>query len=168
MMQLFRDILETYWQPGIVIWRKQAAGLRESQLLAWLMGASLISFFVRLPGLVSMHGNENLAEPLTTLVGATMAATLVFGPLFLYAIAALSHLVARAFGGQGDWQSGRLALFWTILALQPLVILVEMLNNIGMSGQINALVALVSGLFFLWTWLRALIAAETYSPKKFA
>lgn len=168
MNNLARDILQTYWMPGDVIVRKQAKGVRESQLLAWVMIASLISFFVRLPGLIEMHASTGLNEPLSTLVGATMAATMVFGPLFLYIVAAISHLIARLLGGQGDWQSGRLALFWTVLALQPVVILTEIIQNSVLNADTKFAVAILSGLYFLWTWLRGLFGAETSTRERIA
>ncbi len=161
MTGFLRDIALTYIRPAAVMRKKMAAGLREETLLAYLMFACLISFFVRLPGLVALHRAAQGGTPLETEIGGMFVATLFFAPLFLYALAAISRLGARLFGGGGDWRGARLALFWTILALQPVVIASVYLSARLPFGPARSILSIVFAGFFLLTWVRALIATES-------
>jgi hypothetical protein len=156
----FRDILETYRAPGRVFQRKLGKGLRENQLLAWVMFACLISLVARLPELLARHRLGDINQPFEALVSANMVAMLIFAPLFLYALAAVSHVIAHTIGGQGSGQSARLALFWTLIALQPLAILSGLLSAINAPQIVLGTVSAVSVAAFLWVWLSGLRATE--------
>jgi len=158
-MAFLRDIAETYGRPANVITRKLAQDVREDQLLGYLLIASLVSFVARLPALLQTEiGAVDPSRP--ALVGAAFVASMLFGPLFFYALAAISHRIALFFGGKGGWQGARLALFWPLMALQPLVVAVLYLNSqIGPSGLQTGLTTALA-LFFFWTWIKSLIAAE--------
>ncbi len=160
MTGFFRDVAETYHAPGRVFRRKFLGGLRENQLLAWLMFACLIAFVARLPELRARHRIGDMDQPFEALVSANLVAMLIFAPLFLYALAAVSHVIARILGGQGSGQSARLALFWTLIALQPLVVLSGLLTAIGAPQNVLVTVSAVSGMAFLWVWFSGLRATE--------
>ena len=48
---------------------------------------------------------------------------LFFVPLIYYAFAAAGTGIARLFGGQGGWQSGRAAFFWAALVSAPVILI---------------------------------------------
>ena len=52
---------------------------------------------------------------------------------FLYLVAGLSHLIARLVGGRGDWYRARMALFWSLLASTPLILLNDLIENANAS-----------------------------------
>ena len=114
-MSILADMLETHYRPARVQARRLARRPEERNLLALLALVCLVTFLTRLPFLVETQASA--VEPLEARVAAMLIATMLFGPLFLYAVAALSHLVALALGGQGGWFQARLALIWTLFAL---------------------------------------------------
>ncbi len=157
-MGLLADIARTYLDPAGVLRRKRGENPGENILLAYLLFACLISFLVRLPGLLASNPATQGPTPdqtLPALVGATFVATLLFAPLFFYLLSVISHVLARLLGRQGAMKDARLALFWTLLALQPLVIASVVVGNMLPPPMPNILSAL-AGLFFLATWLRGL------------
>ena len=100
------------------------------------------------------------AMPLEARLGGALLASLFLLPLLAYAVAGLSHLVAKVFGGRGQGFGARLALFWALLAVTPVVLLQGLVA--GMVGPSPGLIAvqLLAGGGFLWIWLSMLIEAE--------
>ncbi|MBZ0129522.1 MAG: YIP1 family protein [Rhodobacteraceae bacterium] len=152
---LLAGIAETWIAPGRAVRRLAATNPGEEKLLAWLMIASLVSFLVRSPQTLQ-SGLES--DTLAGLFGAQIVASMLFGPLAFYALAALSHLAMRVSGGTGSGRNARLALFWSAFALQPLVIAVAILG--WLLPGLHGVLLLALGLFFLSIWLRALLAVE--------
>lgn len=153
------EILRSWRNPRAALRRQLASGATEGRALAYLMGACGLIFVAQWPRLAR---EAELAPevPLDArLAGALLAIVFVL-PLVFYGVAALSHLVARLFGGRGSWFGARLALFWTLLVTVPLFLLRGMVA--GMIGPGPALVAtetvVVAG--FLIHWLLALAEAE--------
>ena len=161
MSAFWRDIAETYVHPGRVMRRKAAAGLSERQLLGYLMGALFIAFLVRLPVVIPLsYGPMMDGAPPEALIGSYFVAVLFFAPLFMYLVAMLSHLIAHMVGGKGDGQRARLALFWSLLALQPLMIVTTTLGNLAPLGRFGALAGIFGAAWSLWIWLAGLSALE--------
>jgi len=160
MSGFWRDIADTYRTPGRVITRKLAAGVSEAQMLGWLMGALLISFIARAPIAIDIARQSAIKAPLQAMIGGMFAAMLIFAPLAMYALAALSHLIARMMGGHGSGHDARAALFWVILALQPVVIASLYGSILLGAGAFSSILNLIATGWFLWIWLGALIAVE--------
>lgn len=92
---------------------------------------------------------------------------MLFLPLLLYGIAAISHLVARrVFSGQGSYQKARLALFLALFLSIPLMILnavaVYFLESQGL-GQLSLWVGLVVFGVWVWIWTSFVSIAEGFS-----
>jgi hypothetical protein len=80
-------------------------------------------------------------------------------PVF-YLLAAASHLGARALGGTGSGYGARLALFWALLAVAPLMLLQGLVAGfLGAGTQLIAVSALVFAAFVL-IWFAGLRVAE--------
>ncbi|MFT7522492.1 MAG: hypothetical protein ACI92A_000342, partial [Candidatus Paceibacteria bacterium] len=127
MKSFFIDVLETYRIPSKVFARKLANGVTEPQLLVWLLFACMISFLVRLPSLILVHQAGNVEGPLQALMAGSLVASVFFAPIFFYVFAAFTALFAKFLGGKGTWQSARLALFWSLIAMQPLVLVTQVM-----------------------------------------
>jgi hypothetical protein len=85
----------------------------------------------------------------------------VLGSLPLwYGLAALSHLVARAFGGRGSWYGARIALFWALATVGPLMLLQGLVAGMIGPGPGLWLISLGTGVAFLYLWLTMLHEAE--------
>jgi hypothetical protein len=92
--------------------------------------------------------------------GIAFFSMLIVWPLMLYIIAALTHLLARLFRGQGTHYSARLALFWALLATTPVLLLHGL--TVGLIGPGSA-ANLVGGIWviaFGWIWSQCLRVAE--------
>jgi len=158
-MAVTTDILESWRRPRKVMRRHLAIGKREDRALIFLMVACLLIFVGQWPAL-QRAAELDSRVPLDARLGGALMAWLFIMPLVLYATAAITHLVARAVGGRGSWYSARLALFWSLLATSPLLLLRGLVA--GMIGPSPALlvtdtVALVG---FFMIWMLSLIEAE--------
>ena len=158
-MALTADIAATYRGPGRVMRRLLDQGAREDRALVYLVLACGLIFVAQWPRL-SREAHLNPEVPLQALIGGALMGWLFLAPLALYLIAALSHLVAKALGGQGTWFTARLALFWSLLAAVPLWLLYGLVAGFigpGPALQLTGLIALAG---FLAIWLLSLIEAE--------
>ncbi|MCE0504635.1 YIP1 family protein [Roseivivax sp. GX 12232] len=157
-MAVSTDILASYRGPGAVFRRRLAAGPREDRALALLMAACLLYFLSRLPALARQ---AHLAgEELNPLLGGALFGWIFIAPLVFYGLAALSHIVLRALGGRGSWYGARLALFWSLLAASPLVLLNGLVAGFIAEGPALTLVGLLWIGVFLWFWITGLKVAE--------
>jgi len=157
------DILRSWRHPRRVIARRLDEGTREDRVLVFLMVACFLIFVAQWPALVRA-ANDDPSIPLDARLGGALLAWLFIAPLVLYLVAALSHLVARLFGGKGTWYSSRLALFWSLLAAAPMLLLNGLLAGLpGLGLGLDIVQSFVGGLAlagFFVIWLGALIETE--------
>lgn len=164
-MAVSTEMVRSWRGPGAAVRRQLAAGVGEPRALAYLMVACGLIFVAQWPRLAR---EAHLAPevPLDARLGAALFAWLFVAPLLFYAMAALSHLVARLFGGHGTWFGARLALFWSLLVSVPLFLLYGLVA--GFIGPGPALTttgaALAAG--FLFHWMLALAGAESAGHKE--
>lgn len=153
-MSVTRDIVATYRGPGRVLARRLAMGEREDRALAIVMAGCFIVFVAQWPRLAReahLNGDE-----LNMLLGSTLLAWVFMMPLFLYVMAWIVHMVARAARGKASGFGSRLALFWALLASSPLVLFHGMVAGfIGPSVILDIVGAVWLGLF-AWFWLGGL------------
>jgi hypothetical protein len=159
-LALSTEIVRTYRSPRVVIRRLLDAGPREDRAIAWLMGACLIIFVGQWPRLQRTATLDPEAPPLDAQIAGALFGWLFVMPLVFYGIAALSHLVARAFGGRGTWWGARVALFWTLLATAPLMLLQGLVAGLIGPGVELQIVGAATALAFLAIWGVSLREAE--------
>lgn len=157
-MAVTADIVATYRGPGRVMRRLLAMGPREDRALAMLMAACAVVFVAQMPA--QARAAHLTGQALDMLLGATLMAWLIIAPLLFYGIAALSHLVARAMGGAGDWFGARLALFWALLAMAPLTLLHGLVAGFIGPGPALTGIGAIWLAVFVWFWLTCLAQAE--------
>ena len=158
-MALTQDILATYRGPRAVMRKHLSLGLREDRALMFLAIACVLIFVAQWPRLRREAFLDD-AVPFNALLGGALMGWLFIAPLVLYGIAALSHLIARALGGQGSWYSARLALFWSLLAASPLWLLNGLVAGFIGPGLQLGLTSAVALAVFLIFWGLSLIEAE--------
>jgi hypothetical protein len=158
-MPVSTDILESYVRPRQAFRRKLEGGTHEGRALATLIGACLLIFVAQWPGL-ARAAHVDPAIPLDARMGGALLGTLFLLPPIAYAVAALSHLVARAFGGTGSFFSARLALFWSLLAVSPLMLLQGLVRGFIGPGPALTLVGLAVLATFLMFWVTSLFESE--------
>jgi hypothetical protein len=158
-MAVTRDILRGWRAPRALIRAKLGQGVREDRALAVLMGACLLFFVAQWPRL-SREAFLHPEVPLDARMGGALLGWVFIAPLMFYALGAVSHLVARVFGGKGTWFSSRLALFWALLVVSPLVLLNGLVAGFigGGTGATAVGVLVLAG--FVYLWVSMLIEAE--------
>ncbi len=161
-MAVTTDITATYRGPRRVFARLLAMGPREDRLLAFLMGACTLMFIAQMPRLA--REAHLTGQELNILLGGALLGLIFIAPLALYALAALSHLLLRAMGGQGAGYCARLALFWALLASTPLLLLNGLVAGFIGSGPALTAVGLLWLTVFLWFWSAGL--AQSYWGQK--
>lgn len=170
-MPVVPDILASWRRPRAIIGRKLADGVREDRALATLMGACGLMFVAQWPGLSrSAHFARLEAEAagtpldqvpsLQALMGSSLMALIFIAPLVFYALAGISHLLARLFGGKGSAYGARLALFWALFCTTPLMLLQGLVAGFLGAGAANTAVGVIVLGMFLYLWINMLIEAE--------
>lgn len=162
-MPVTTDIVESYRAPRRVIRRQLQSGAGEERVLSFVMIACFLFFVSQLPVLsrvvfLTPDGPDFVDRAAGAFVGAVF-----FAPLLFYVVAALSHGVARLLGGRGSWFSARLALFWALLAVTPLVLLRGLVAGFIGPGPGASLLSVIVSVAFLCIWFFGLYEAETQS-----
>jgi len=164
-MAVTADIVRTWRGPRAVMCGLLAQGKREDRALAYLIVFCLLVFVAQWPRLTRAAAGFDLApgtEPreLVQLMTYELFAWITVWPLAFYALAAVSHLIAKAFRGRGTHYNARLALFWSLLASVPLLLLYGLM--VGFLGPVTGthLVGAAWVLAFGWIWSLSLWEAE--------
>ncbi|MGB3315979.1 MAG: YIP1 family protein [Albidovulum sp.] len=157
-MAVTDDILATYRGPRAVMRRLLKGERHEARALTYLVVALIVIYIAQWPGL-SRAAHFEPDVPLVQRMVASFLAVLALIPAF-YLLAALGHLAARVFGGKGDFFAARIALFWALLAVTPLMLLQGVVVGFIGSGLQATLVGVIVFAVFLWFWVSGLRAAE--------
>ncbi len=167
---LVARILSAY--PGFraAMARELAAGREERDILGYAMGACLLLFVAALPRIVVLPPPQVAAEGpegVFAFLLANLVTFLFFAPLFLYGVAALARLAARAFGGAGGWRATRLATFWALLVAAPALLAAALLGlGLALSGAAAASAAVGYAASGLSAWIWAACLAEAHGFRR--
>lgn len=161
-MPVTRDIAASYRGPARVMRHLLDMGQREDRALAFVMAFCVIAFVAQLPALARRAHLEQ--ADLNMLMGGALLGSVFLLPLLFYVIALLSHWIARVLGGQGSAYGARLALFWSLLASTPLVLLNGLVAGFIGPGPALSLVGLIWVAVFAWFWLTNLREAQRPAP----
>ena len=164
-MAVSTDMIRTWRRPRQVISKLLAMGQREDRAIAYLMAACFVIFVAQWPRLSRQAAGFEVPEgmevpELSQLMAYEFLAWLMIWPLVMYVIAALIHVVAKIFGGKGTWYSARLALFWTLLATTPALLLHGLMAGFSGPGPGTDLVGFVWVAAFLIIGFLCLREAE--------
>ena len=153
-MPVTADITATYRGPGRVMRRLLDMGAREDRALAFLMGFCVIAFIAQLPRLA--RDAHIQGEDLSMMMAGALMGSVFILPLILYALAMITHLVRKALGRGGSGYASRLALFWSLLASTPILLLYGLVGGFIGPGAALQLIGLVWVVVFLWFWIASL------------
>lgn len=151
-------ILRTWRDPRGMMRGHLAIGPREDRALAVLAGACLLAFVAQWPGL-ARAAHLDPTVPLDARIGGALMASIFVLPLLVYALAGLSRLLLRAAGARIDGYAARIALFWSFLAVTPLMLLDGLVAGMIGPGVARTLTGLAVFAVFLFLWGAALIEA---------
>jgi len=157
-MSVSNDMVATWRRPRVVFRQHMARGVSEPFAFTLLLVFLILTIIGQWPVAAReahLAGEVSAAPRML----ARALAVLALIP-FWYGLAAVGRFVARLMGGQGSWYASRLALFWALATVSPLMLLQGLVA--GMIGPGPALLAVSSlaGAGFLWLWLTMLHEAE--------
>ncbi|MFZ0099367.1 MAG: YIP1 family protein [Gemmobacter sp.] len=158
-MAVTSDIVESWKSPRAVFRRHLARGRSEAFAFSLLFVFLLIALIAQYP-MAARKAFETPEAPISAQMFAIGLGLLATIPFF-YGLAALSRLVARLMGGKGDWYGARMALFWALVTITPLVLLTGLVGGMIGPGTQLRLTGAVTFLGFLAQWLTALRLSET-------
>lgn len=159
-MSITRDIARTWGGHRGVVRAHLARGRSEPFVFTFLFVFLLLTFVAQYPRLSYISLSDPTIPLAPQLLG--LAYGLVLFMPFAYGLAALSHLVARGFGLRGgSWYGARLALFWSLVAASPVVVLQGLTYGIIGAGMQSFLVGIFALTAFVVFWALALV--EVYS-----
>lgn len=165
-MPVTNDIVRTWRRPRVVMRDLLAQGRREDRAIVYLMVSCFLIFVAQWPRLRRVaEGFEPSPWPADMnfegMMTYTFFGAVIILPLFMYGVAALSHLVAKVLGGKGSWYGARLALFWTLLATSPLFLFYGLVRGLIGPGSQSVLVGSIGAVVFLLIWVQSLREAES-------
>jgi len=151
-MTTFSTVLYSLRSPNLAFRRVLSTRVEEPRAFAWLVSACLLFFLARLP-LLSREAHLNPEMPqLESIIGGVLIGSLFIAPLVLYSIAALSCLFLRVKFKMLNWMDSRVAFFWSLLAVTPLVLLRGILGGFLESNLILNLASILIFFYFLYVW----------------
>lgn len=147
--------------------RQFAGKFGEERLLFYVAATCFAAYLAGLPDTVREAEIEGGRDALLSMVAGQFVAIVIFGPLFLYGVAGVSHSFCHwAFGGTGSYFKARLALFWSLVLGVPLV-LINAGGNMALRGIGADPAILPFGIaifaLWLWIWTSGLAIAEGFS-----
>ncbi|MGB3407850.1 MAG: YIP1 family protein [Jannaschia sp.] len=182
-MSVTRDIPRAWLRPRAIMARRLEQGPDDRVAFVYLAAGSVLGFVAQLPGLVRRAQEPDPVFEATLVseaarVGVAIPADIadakfealfsgaVMGwifvvPLVMYIVAFLSHLVARLIGGCGTGLRARVALFWSLLAVAPALLLLGLTAGFVGPGPAQTLVGLITVFGFFWIWFNSLYVAES-------
>jgi len=149
-MAVTSDIIASWHSPRRVMQAHLTRGRSEPWVFSLLVTFLLIVFVSQWPG-ASRASFYQPEVPIAQRLIATALGLMATIP-FWYLLAAVGHLIAKALGGQGDYYGGRLALFWSLVAIGPAMLLQGLVAGLIGPGPALTLVSSIAGLAFLGFW----------------
>jgi len=157
------DIIESWRRPARVVRRLLDRGQSEPFAFTLLLAFLILAFVAQWPGVARVTA-QTPEVPIAPQLLAIAMAVLATIPLW-YALAAAGRVVARAMGGRGSWYGARVALFWALDAVSPLVLLAGLVAGlIGPGVQLTAIGAITFAVFIVF-WLANLRETERGQPE---
>lgn len=155
-MPVLSDIRLSYLRPSEAMRNQIEFGIKEEQTLFFAILFGLLSFLSLLPDLAKHAFLKD--ESLSALAAAQFISSVFMMPLLMYGIAALSHIILKYFGGQGDYVGARRALFWAALVTSPAILLTSIISTYV--SDIRLILSIITTAIFFWQWISNLRELE--------
>jgi len=157
-MSVTTDLLATWTAPRAALRRHLARGPSEAFAFSLLLVFLVLLFVSHWPVAAreAWAAGEPSAAPRILAFGFGVLAAI---PL-CYALAALGRIAGRLLGGRGSWYAARIALFWALATVGPLILLQGLVAGLVGPGSGLWLVRAMIALAFFWLWLTMLHEAE--------
>ncbi|AGT09113.1 hypothetical protein JCM7686_2032 [Paracoccus aminophilus JCM 7686] len=142
-------VVRSWWAPAKVV--SELRGMPDRVALVVLMAAMLITFISQLP----KHARDAALDPsipLQARIGGALLAVMFIMPVLAYGLASLVAALSRVTARPVTAQNSRLALFWALLAVSPLMLLTGLTSGLVGPGPALTLVQVLAGFAFLFIW----------------
>ena len=164
-MAISSDILRSWRQPRAVVRGILAEGRREDRAIMFVYAACLLIFVAQWPVYARQDAGFDVpvgteAFEVSTRMTYGAFAWLIWAPIILYGLAALSRILAHVLGGRGTHYGARIALFWAMLASAPVLLLHGLTMGFIGAGPAATLVGAIWVALFLWVWSQGLWVSE--------
>ncbi len=142
-------VLKSWIAPRSVV--RGLSDMPERVKLVVLMAALLVFWIAQAPM------NARLAQldpsvPFEARMGGALLAVMFLMPLLAYAMAELVALLSRITPWRVTSGQSRLALFWALLAVAPVMLLSGLVSGMIGPGTALSVVQAISGIAFLIIW----------------
>ncbi|MBL4916350.1 YIP1 family protein [Szabonella alba] len=150
-MSVTRDIVASWRGPRAVMRAHLARPRSEPFAFTLLVTFLIVAFVAQWPA----ASRQTVLQPDVPMTQRLLAAALALAALvpFWYLLAAIGHWVARAMGAGGDHYRARLALFWALVTVSPLMLLQGLVAGMIGPGPALTSVSVLAGLAFLTFWV---------------
>jgi hypothetical protein len=154
-MSLTTDMRQSWTGHRGVVRRHLSRGRSEPFVFTFLFVFMILAFVSQYPRAARI-ALENPDMPLPAQLLGMAYGLLIFLP-FAYGLAAISHIIARALGARGTWYGARLALFYSLVAASPLMLLQGLVAGLLGLGMESFLVGIFALTAFVVFWALALV-----------
>jgi hypothetical protein len=149
-MSVVADILTSWRMPSQVLRGHLARGKSEPFAFTFLVVFLIVSFVAQLPE-AARASALNPEIPIAAQLVPRALALLATIPAW-YLLAAIGCIVAWAFGAQASWYGARIALFWSLVCITPMVLLVGLIAGMIGAGTQLTLVGAITFVIFAAFW----------------
>lgn len=146
-MSVTRDILACYSRPRAVFERRTTGD--EGTALTYVIVAGIIVFTGLLPGLARQAHLSPEDGNLPSLGYSAFLGAVFIAPLVMYVFSMIIWLILRLAGADLSGVRVRLVLFWSYLAVAPVMLLRGLTEGFVGSGSALAVVSAATGIAFL-------------------
>ncbi len=134
---------------------------REATITAYIMFGCFGIFLGFLPRLFATDLSNSPDQSLAAGVVIWLFVVMFFAPLFFYGLSALTHLVAKQFGGKGTYYTARLSMGWMLVVTVPLILIKTLFGSIVLNSGIGGLQLLNLLLISAMVYVYAVFIHET-------
>lgn len=157
-MPVTNDIVKSWHSPRVVMRSHLSRGRSEPWAFTLLVAFMVVAFIAQWPR-ASRVTSMTPEVPLSPQLLAIGLGILALIPVW-YLLAAISHWITKLAGGQGDHYGARLALFWALVTVSPLMLLQGLVTGMIGPGPGLTMITALTGFSFLVFWILNLIEAE--------
>ncbi len=138
------------WRAPRQVYR-DLRGMPDSVLIVVLMAAMLIFWVAQLPA--HARAAQIAPEvPLNARIGGALLAVMFIMPLLCYLVAAIVSGLSRLTGRPITPPDSRLALFWALLVIAPLMLFLGLIAGFIGATPLLTIFQMLTGLAFLLVW----------------
>tara|TARA_R110002073_G_scaffold4803_3_gene30465 strand:+ start:1253 stop:1750 length:498 start_codon:yes stop_codon:yes gene_type:complete len=148
-MSVSTDILRSYRAPRDVFRGLRGGDRREARILIYLMTACGLFFVAQWP-VVARQAHLDDSIPLEARMAGALFGAIFIAPLVFYGLGWVLTMILKMIERGIDGFDVRLALFWSLLAISPLMLFQGLvLALVGPGSQANLSGVVIFGLFLM-------------------